>query len=319
MPRKPKTSIVILTWNGLEDTKAVLKDVAKLETRGFKAEAIVVDNGSKDNTQEELKDFNLPNMGYKFIKNSENLGFAGGNNVGIKDAIKRGADFVVLLNNDVILKKDLLVKLVEIARKNKKIGLLAPKMYFAKGYEFHKKILGPDGPKDRYKKEDLGKVIWYAGGIIDWDNIYTLHKGVDEVDKGQYDKQEETDVVNGACALIRKELMEDIGYLDEKYFLYWEDADLSVRAKRAGWKVVYTPATCLWHKVSVATGGSGSASNDYFLTRNRLYFGMKYASLRTKLALIKDSVRLAFKGRKWQRKAVIDFYLGRFGKGSWGK
>jgi len=306
--RKPRVSIVILTWNACQMTKEQLADVAKLETKGIEAQTLVVDNGSKDNTQEELSKYRLPNMGYRFFETGLNLGFAAGNNIGIKVALKSGNDYVLLMNNDLILSKDMLVQLVKVAERDKKIGLLSPKMYFARGYEFH---------QDRYQKSELGRVFWYAGGIIDRDNIYTFHRGVDEVDHGQYNDQEETGVANGACVLIRREVIKDIGYLREKYFLYWEDADYSERARRAGWKVVYTPATHLWHKVSQASG-IGSQLNDYFLTRNRLDFGVRYARARTKLALIKEGLKLLFGGREWQKIGVRDFFLGRFGKGSWG-
>lgn len=306
---KKKVSIVILTYNGLEDTSEVMEDIAKLSTKGLDVETILVDNGSTDKTIERFEDYELPNMDYKFIETGANLGFAGGNNYGIKDAVRRGRDYIMLLNNDVYLDKDLLPKLVKEIEKDKRIGQLCPKMYFAKGYEFH---------KDRYKKEELGKVFWYAGGDLDWDNVYTSHRGVDEVDEGQYDKKVETDVANAACVLMRREMVEDIGPMEDEYFLYWEDADYSVRARRAGWKIVYTPVTHLWHKVSKASG-IGSELNDYFLTRNRMIFGIRYARLRTKLALIKESFRLLFGGRKWQRIGIWDYYLRNFGKGSWGK
>ena len=309
MSKLPKVSIVVLTWNGLKLTLDVLKDIGKLKTAGLSAETIVVDNGSKDGTQEKLCHYKLPNMAFRLIENEKNLGFAEGNNVGMRDAVEKGADYVLLMNNDVIVPPDFLVQLIEVAKADKKIGLLAPKMYFAKGYEFH---------KDRYKRNDLGKVIWYAGGLIDWDNIYASHRGVDEVDKGQYDRQEKTVVVNAACALIRKKVIKDIGYLDKKLFAYWEDADYSERARRAGWRVVYTPKVSLWHKVA-QTSGIGSDLNDYFLTRNRLVFGMRYARLRTKLALIRESFRLILFGRKWQKIGTVDFYLRRMGRGSWGK
>jgi GT2 family glycosyltransferase len=306
----PKVSIIILTTNALNMTKEELLDVAKLEVRGFRAECIVADNGSTDGTEETLKNYQLPNINYRFIQNGANLGFAGGNNVGIKDAIRRGADYIVLLNNDVILSKNLLTALVSFMEKNNKVGLASPKMYFAKGYEFH---------KDRYKDSELGKVFWYAGGIIDRDNVYSSHRGVDEVDKGQYDKRQETDFANGACVIIRKEVFEKIGFLDDSFFLYWEDADFSERAKRAGFKIYYYPKTAIWHKVSASTGGSGSPSNDYFLVRNRFYFSMRYSKLRTKLAIIRDMIKLLFTGRLWQRKGAIDALLGVKGMGAWAK
>lgn len=307
---KSKVSIVILTWNGLKDTLEVLKNIEGLKTQNVKVETIVVDNGSADNTSEVLKNFKLKNSDFKLIRNKENLGFAGGNNIGIKSALKGRADYILLLNNDVILHPSLLTKLVGKAQSDSTIGLISPKMYFAPGYEFH---------KDRYKKEERGKVFWYAGGVLDWNNVYASHRGVDEVDHGQYEKQINTDFANGACVLIRSEVFKKVGLLNDGLFLYWEDVDFSQRAKSAGFKVVYIPQTHLWHKVSSATGGSGSASNDYFMIRNRLIFGMKYASVRTKFALFRDSIRTLFKGRPWQRRGVLDFYLGVRGKGSWGK
>jgi len=309
MDKPLRVSIIILTWNDLGLVLELLKDIDRLETKGLKTETMVVDNGSTDGTQEKLRNYKLKKMPFKLIENKENLGFAEGNNVGIREAIKRGADYVLLLNNDVIVPRDLLVQLIEVAEKDEKIGLLAPKMYFAKGYEFH---------KERYSERDLGKVIWYAGGIIDWDNIYSSHRGVDEVDKGQYDKQIDTDFVSGACVLIKRQVVKEIGFLDKKLFLYWEDADYSQRARKKEWKVVYTPKAHLWHKVAQASG-IGSDLNDYFLTRNRMIFGMRYARLGTKLALIKESFKLLMNGRKWQKIGIRDFYLRRFGKGSWGK
>jgi len=117
--------------------------------------------------------------------------------------------------------------------------------------------------------------------------------------------------------LITKEVIKKIGTMDETFFLYWEDADYSEQVKKAGFRVVYTPETKLWHMVSVSTGNSGSPSNDYFLIRNRLIFGSRYSSLRTKFALLRDSIRLLFTGREWQKKGVTDYYLHRFGSGRW--
>lgn len=308
MSKKIKVSIVILTWNQCDMTTQQLKDVAKLETNGLDVEMIVVDNGSTDETIKKLSKYNLPNMSYKFIETGSNLGFAGGNNIGIKDAFDRGSDYVISMNNDLILSKDIIIKMVSLAESDKTIGLVAPKMYFAKGFEFH---------KDRYKDSEKGRVIWYAGGVIDRDNVYSEHRGVDEVDVGQYNKTEDTDYVNGACFLLTKELVKRIGLIDETFFLYWEDADYSEKAKRAGFRVMYLPTTCLWHMVSVSTGKSGSPSNDYFIIRNRLIYGLRYSNLRTKFALFRDSLRILVSGRRWQRLGVIDFYLGRWKSGRW--
>jgi GT2 family glycosyltransferase len=308
MVNKKKVSIIILTTNALKMTKEQLLDVAKLDTGNLNIECIVVDNGSKDGTEESIKNYKLPNMRYKFIQSGANLGFAGGNNIGIKDALKHKSDYIILMNNDLILRKDIVVKLVDFMSRNVDVGVASPKMYFAKGYEFH---------KDRYNESEKGKVLWYAGGIIDRKNVYTSHRGVDEVDHGQYDKIEETDVANGACVIIRREVFEKIGLLDSSFFLYWEDADFSERVKRAGFKVFFYPNTWMWHKVSASTGGSGSPTNDYFLIRNRFYYSMRYSPFWTKFAVFRDTVRQIFIGRTWQKWGALDALLGRKYMGQW--
>jgi GT2 family glycosyltransferase len=310
MAHTSKVSIIILTTDALAMTKEQLQDVARLRTEGISAECLVVDNGSVDGTEAGISDYRLKNMDYRFIESGANLGFAGGNNVGIKDVISRGFDYVILMNNDLILPRDLVVKLVNYMQKNPSVGLASPKMYFAPGYEFH---------KERYKKSELGKVLWYAGGLIDWKNIYSSHRGVDEIDHGQYDDSCETDFANGSCMIIRSEVIRKVGHLDESLFLYWEDADFSQRLKKSGYKVMYFPGTYLWHKVSVSTGGSGSPSNDYFLIRNRFYFAMRYAGLRARFAVLRDTFRLLLVGRTWQKKGALDALSGVKGTGVWKK
>lgn len=308
--RTPRVCIIILTTNALAMTKEQLLNMSKLDTKGLNAECLVVDNGSSDGTEEAIKNYRLSNMEYRFVQNGTNLGFAGGNNIGIRDAAKRGFNYIILMNNDLLLSKDIVVKLVNYMNKNPSVGIASPKMYFAKGYEFH---------KDRYKDSEKGNVFWYAGGLIHRANVYTSHRGVDEVDIGQYNKTEETDVANGACMIIRTEVVKKIGLLDASFFLYWEDADYSERVKRAGYKVMYFPETCLWHKVSASTGGSGSTTNDYFLTRNRFYYSMRYSSAVTKFAVLRDTIKLLFIGRLWQKWGAFDALLGRKGMGQWAK
>jgi hypothetical protein len=303
----PKVSIIILTTNALKMTQEQLTDIAKVDTKGLEVECLVVDNGSGDGTEEAIKNYKLPNMSYKFIQSGANLGFAGGNNVGIRDAMRRGFDYIILMNNDLILPSDIITRLVEFMESAPDVGVASPKMYFAKGYEFH---------KDRYKKSELGNVIWYAGGMIDRDNVYSVHRGVDEVDHGQYDKVEDTDFANGATVIVRREVFKKVGLLDASFFLYWEDADFSERVKRAGFRVVYYPGTCMWHKVSASTGGSGSPTNDYFLTRNRFYFAKRYLGFRTKFAVLRDTVRQIFIGRTWQKWGAVDALLGIKGMGA---
>jgi len=325
-----KVSVIILSWNVKKDTLETIKSLLKSKISDFNLEILVVDNASTDGSAETVDEFsrkfasatkkalkknrgsvapirnNSRNISLKLIKNRTNLGFAEGNNVGIKYVLERGADYIVLLNDDTIVDKNMLSTLLKEVNRYKNVGAISPKIYFAKGYEFHK----------RYKNEDLGKVIWYAGGDIDWNNIYGSNHGVDKVDYGQFDKLRETSFTTGCCVVFPRRVLEKVGLYDKRYFAYMEDADLSQRMRIAGWKVLYTPRAHLWHKVSQSSG-IGSDLNDYFLTRNRMLFGLKYARLRTKLALIRESMKLLISGRKWQKKGIRDFYLRRFGKGSW--
>ncbi len=314
-----KIGIVILNWNGKEDTLACLKSMREFPISNFQFPIFVVDNGSTDGSATALRNFQFPISNFQFhlIENKKNLGFSEGNNVGIKAALKVGSDFVMLLNNDTVLEKNLIVQLITTAEggvplrgktaiKPEEIGIISPKIYFAKGFEFH---------KDRYKKTEQGKVIWYVGGMVSWNNVLASHRGVDEVDNGQYDKVVETDFATGACMFIKREVFQKIGFLDKNYFLYWEDADFCQRAKRAGFKILYAPSAYLWHKVAQSSA-IGSELNDYYITRNRLLFGSRFAPLRSRFALLRESVRLLFNGRPWQRRGVLDYYFGNFGKGS---
>lgn len=306
-----QVSIVILNWNGKEDTLECLESLKKLQIKNFNCQIVTVDNGSTDGSQQLIQRSitritSTTSITGKLIKNKENLGFAGGNNIGIRFALKKGADFVLILNNDTVVDRDLIVRLLEIAGKHQDAGIFSPKIYFAPGFEFH---------KERYSPGVRGKVLWYAGGKMNWDNVLGSNRGVDEVDRGQYEKVEETDFATGACMFIRRDVLEKVGLFDERYFMYLEDMDLCQRTRGAGWTVMYAPKGYLWHKVAQSSG-IGSDLNDYFITRNRLLFGMKYAPLRAKFALLREAFRLLLVGREWQRQGALDFYLGRYGIGS---
>lgn len=299
-----KVALVILNWNGGEMTLDCLRSVLAIKKNKLALEIIVVDNGSTDNSVEELKE-RYPQV--RLIKNKDNLGFAEGNNVGIKAALASGADWVCLLNNDTRVSPDFLVELVKAAEDDSQIGIVGGKIYFEKGHEFH---------RERYRQKDLGKVIWYAGGEMDWPNVYATHRGMDEVDSGQYENETKTEYVNGCLMLVKKEVFEKVGLLDPKYYLYFEENDFCQRAKKAGFRLLYAPKAVIWH-LNAGSSASGSSLHDYFLTRNRLLFGFRWAPFRSKLALLKESGKLLLKGRQWQKIGVRDFYLGRLGKGSW--
>lgn len=296
-----KISIVIVSYNSAKDLPECLESVYSLQSTDYSLQTIVVDNASSDDSVRVASEFNDVSI----IKNKENLGFAGGNNLGIQAALKNGAEAILVLNPDTKLDQNLISELSKVADSNPKIGILSPKIYFYPGFEFH---------KERYKKEELGGVIWYAGGKIDWANVLASHRGVDEVDNGQYDQIGETDFASGAAMFVKKEVFKKTGYFNEKYFLYFEDVEFCQRAKIAGFQILYVPRALVWHKWAQTTEG-GSKLQDYFFTRNRLLFGLSYVPLRSKIALLRQAVSFLFNS-KIKRQAVIDFFTGRWGRGT---
>ena len=295
--------IIIVNYNGEKDTLECLETLKKINHHGFLLHTIIVDNYPDNRIGIKEKDFSEINL--KIIFSPLNNGFSAANNLGIEEALKNKADYILLLNNDTLVKEDFLKNLFDFAEKHLDAGLVTPKIYFAKGFEFH---------KDRYKEKELGKVIWYAGGQLDWKNVIGHHRGVDEVDHGQYDKMQETDFASGCCMLINTKVIEKVGKMREEYFLYYEDSDYSLRVRHAGFKVYYFPESVIWHKNAGSTGGSGSKLQDYYITRNRLIFGNRFAPLRSRIALNREGIKLAIKGREWQKIGAKDFFLRKFGK-----
>jgi GT2 family glycosyltransferase len=300
-----KVVISIINFNGKENTLACLVSLNKIDTDGLAVSCVLIDNNSKESFSLDAKIYK--NLDIHLIRNEKNLGFSGGHNAGMRYAIESDAEYVVILNNDTIVDKNLLKELVKLMDSDEKIAVASPKIYFAPGTEFY---------KDRYKKDDLGRVIWYAGGKMDWNNVIGSHLGVDHVDTGKFDTPEETEFATGCCMIIRIPVLKKVGLFDTRYFLYYEDSDIQQRIKQLGYTIYYAPKAFLWHKNAASGGGSGSLLQDYYISRNRLLFGFLYAPLRSKFALLRESLTLIASGRKWQKKGVIDFYLNKFGKGS---
>lgn len=283
-----KIGIIIINFHGEKDTEELLFSLSKLDNNlRYEIKIYIVDNSStfSEYRASNNKILSLEKDKFTIIKNKKNNGFAAANNQGINSAIKDNCDYVCLLNNDTTVSPDFLNNLFIFFEKNKTVAVASPKIYFSKGREFR---------KEKYKEEEKGKVIWYAGGIIDWRNIYCSHRGVDEVDNGQYDEIIETDFATGCAMFLRKEIFEKIGYLNAKYFAYFEDVDFCVRARNAGFEIKYFPKSVIWHKNASSSGGSGSSLQFFLQERNRIYFGLKYANLKVKILLIKKALQYFF-------------------------
>ncbi|MBI4130357.1 glycosyltransferase family 2 protein, partial [Candidatus Roizmanbacteria bacterium] len=244
--------IILVNWNGWSDTIDCLNSLARIDQTGLRVEIVVVDNHSSDDSVERLTRYIKSDHHRKqtitLLPQKRNTGFSGGNNCGIQFALSRQADYILLLNNDTIVDRKFLLHLTRFLAENGQAGMVSPKIYFAKGYEFH---------KNRYQQSERGRVIWYAGGIIDWNNMYCSHRGVDEIDSGQYSRPEQTAFLSGCAMLIRKEVFASVGLLDEHYFLYYEDVDFCMRVSRSGYGVYIQPEAVMWHKNAQSTDFSG--------------------------------------------------------------
>lgn len=207
-----------------------------------------------------------------------NGGYAFGINQGIKRALQEGYESFCAMNCDVTINESFVANVKKSIAAHPS-SLIGGKIYYYPGYEYH---------KDRYSESERGKVFWYAGGVTDWANVYTTHTAVDEVDKGQRDNFEETTFITGCLMCYDKSVIDTIGHWDEKYFLYYEDADYCARAMKAGIKLYYDPSLVIWHKSGQSTEGAASAFQQQYLDNNRFRFGMRFAPLRTKAHLLKN-------------------------------
>lgn len=214
------------------------------------------------------------------VLHSHNKGYAHGVNVGLKKAREDGIEKFCVMNSDTYFEGNFVDSIQSFFTSYPKtIG--GGKIYYAKGFEYH---------KNKYSPSDLGNVIWFAGGKIDWNHVITSHIGVDEIDDGRYNEEKNVDFLTGCLMFFDKSVLDSVGFWDESYFLYYEDADWCVRAKKAGIQLVYTPRVILWHKNAQSTDGAGSNIHTKYQKRNRVKFGLSYAPMRTKLHVLKNLI-----------------------------
>lgn len=248
---EPKVGIVLVNYNTFDDT---IECVRSLNNIVYDNKVIViVDNCSTDNSFMKLKESNSDD--FTLVKNSENNGWSGGNNVGIRECLKMNCEYILLLNNDTVVEANFLNLLVDYYQSNNNVGIVAPKIMY---------------------DEDRNK-IWYVGGFINWHKFLAWNKGNKEIDRGQYNEIVETEYITGCAMLINKKIIEQCGMLPEEYFMYMEDVDYSIRVLSKGYKLIVLPESIIYHKVSASTGGEDSAFTIKWMTRNRWLFFNKYS------------------------------------------
>jgi GT2 family glycosyltransferase len=241
---QPSIAIVILNWNGKENTCECLESVAKITYQNY--QVIVADNGSTDGSVTAIAQKFSHTM---IIENGDNLGYAEGNNRAITYAIEQGFDYVLLLNNDAIVDPHLLDNFMSVSESNPNAGVFGAKIY--------------------YLSEP--QKIWFAGGKI-LPELLTSHEGFGEIDdKLLWEEVRPIDYACGCALLVKSEVIKKIGALESKFFLMWEETDFCCRARAAGFECLFVPKALVWHKISASfKGGDEGYLQNYFMVRNRL-------------------------------------------------
>jgi GT2 family glycosyltransferase len=297
----PRVAIIVLNWNGGDDTSACLESLRQLDYPDY--EVIVVDNGSTDGSVEVVR-ASFPKA--TILETGENLGFAEGNNVGLRHALAYGVDYALLLNNDTEVAPDCISLLVDAIENTPRSGVAGPTIYYF----------------------DRPTVIWSAGGVIDWTRGCTRMVGLNEVDRGQFGHNvRPVDFVTGCALLIKMPVVEQVGLLDPRFFAYYEETEWCVRIARTGFRILHVPQAKIWHKISPAAR-EASPQVHYYMTRNRLLllkssnagivpwlhtlvfdYGRTLASW-----TLKPEWRHKAPQRQAMLQAILDYRRGRFGK-----
>jgi len=273
---------------------------------------VLVDNGSTEGSIDLIP---VKYNDIVLIKNRENLGYAEGNNVGIRFALTNDADYIWLLNNDTVVDQNALGKMVDVGEKSSECGILGSKIFYF----------------------DQPETIWFAGATINWRKAISNHIGQNQKDQEKYNFIREVERVTGCSMLVKREVCERIGLMDENLFLYAEELDWCVRAKMAGYKILYIPDSKVYHKISLSTGDNYEVIFSYFNTRNFLYVIWKNMSFPkreyylinalfhrisecrdTLIDMIKPIHRIERKEKNvdiFKLRGVFDFIAGRMGKG----
>ena len=244
--------VVLVNWNGAEHTIPCIESLLAGTVKPDRI--VVVDNGSRDGSPDKIAE-RFPDI--DLIRNSENLGFTGANNIGINSLMTEGCSYIWILNNDTTVDRQCLAVLKEYMEKDSDVAACSGKILFA----------------------DPQNLIWYAGATYNPWTVRIKHRGHAEKDRGQYDTVERVPFISGCCMFVRREAIERVGVFDDIFFIYGEDTDWCLRAEKAKMRLDYVPLAVIWHKVTATvkkakdpkTRGSTSAFIVYLTSRNSLY------------------------------------------------
>lgn len=295
----PGVAIILLNWNGREDTLACLASLNSVDYSNFRV--LVVDNGSTDGSPNAIRS-RFPDV--VVLELGHNLGFVQGNNIGLGWAIGKGFDFALLLNNDTWVSPEFLTLLVAALRADDRVAAAGPTIYYA----------------------DQPDVIWSAGGEIDWNRGRTDMRSMDERDHGQLGSTpREVDFVTGCALLVRLAVVSRIGLLDPRFFAYYEETEWCLRMRRAGYRILHVPGAKIWHRIT-PQAREASPRVAYYMARNRLLFlKLAHAGINSWFytlfldyarTLLSWTIKPRWRNKAQQRRAMIrgilDFSRGHF-------
>ncbi len=294
MAKTPSVAIIIINWNGYELSKACLQSLGMVAYPNFKI--ILVDNGSEDGSGKALKT-HFPEI--ELVESKTNLGFTGGNNLGIDEAFKRPIDYILLLNNDTLVDPDFLDPLVGFLENNPVYAAAQPKIRYA-------------GEKDK---------IWNAGGGYFRCLEMTWSIGIGKMDTGQFEAEKDTPWITGCAFLVRADVIRELGSLDDRFFAYYEDVDWSFRMRKRGYKLRFLPQSKIYHEAGASskktpTPGEGVIPPiiHYYRTRNHLLLIRNHANaISFTLSLAYQTIKnlsfiiyLSLRGRYKKVKAIMN-------------
>ncbi len=296
---QPRVLIIVLCYNGLALTIGCLDSLRRLTYRSVSV--VIVDSASTDGTPAAIRS-QFPDV--EVIETQRNIGYAAGNNIGLRYALAQDIEYALILNNDTEFAPDLLERMLEVCQNDPAVGVVGPKIFY-------------------HSQQNR---IWSAGGMIDWQRGISLMRGLDAEDGPPFDSSAQVDFVTGCALLVRRAVLEQVGLIDERFGMYFEEVEWCVRITRAGWRIVFAPQARVWHKISIAQQDH-SPRITYYMARNRLLFlRLSKAPLQAWLhaLLLQDlrtwcswRVRRRWRNRVAQRQALCaawrDFLLNRFG------
>jgi len=256
----PLVYIIVLNWNGTDDTLACLTSLAALDYDNYRV--VVVDNGSRQPLRREVE---AAHPHVVVIENPVNLGYAAGNNVGIRYALEQGADFVWVLNNDTVVEPDALSALLAVADHHEQAAAVGGRVYLGRSRER----------------------LWVTWGRVTWLQSLIALVGQNSADGHAFDGEREVEWLPGCSILFRADSLKRVGLFDEAYFAYHEDVEWAARARQAGWQLWYTGASRIYHSVHASSGGQAhyGGFRKYLSARNSILFARKYASFSQKLLM----------------------------------